>query len=286
MSGRVLEVVQAGRVPYAEALDWQRRLAEDRIARRLPHDLLLLLEHPPVVTLGRNSHDVNVLRTDGIEVYDVEGAAMSPTTARVSSSAIRSSISPTSPDLHWYLRTLEQALIDALALLGCLPNGTRLHRRVDTGARRSRASGSTKQWVTWHGFALNVTTDLIVRPDRAVRHPGRRDDIGRARVGNPSERLVGRYRGRGRARLRGGLYGPGVRHHGRAPPVNGGVEPHPMTERLPPGQVLTTKWPVLHFGLVPSVDSAAWAFTVDGLVERPLTLTYDEPLALPRTTVR
>jgi DMSO/TMAO reductase YedYZ molybdopterin-dependent catalytic subunit len=59
-----------------------------------------------------------------------------------------------------------------------------------------------------------------------------------------------------------------------------------MTERLPPGQVLTTKWPVLHFGLVPSVDSAAWAFTVDGLVERPLTLTYDELLALPRTTVR
>ena len=53
MSGRPLEVIQAGRVPYVEALEWQRRLAHARIAGRLSHDLLLLLEHPPVVTLGR-----------------------------------------------------------------------------------------------------------------------------------------------------------------------------------------------------------------------------------------
>ena len=59
-----------------------------------------------------------------------------------------------------------------------------------------------------------------------------------------------------------------------------------MTDRLPPGQVLTTKWPVLHFGLVPSVGTKTWTFAVDGLVKQPLTLTYDELLALPRTTVR
>ncbi len=59
-----------------------------------------------------------------------------------------------------------------------------------------------------------------------------------------------------------------------------------MTDRLPPGQILTTKWPVLYYGLVPRVDTATWSFAVDGLVEQPLTLTYDELLALPRTTVR
>jgi len=59
-----------------------------------------------------------------------------------------------------------------------------------------------------------------------------------------------------------------------------------MKDRLPPGQVLTAKWPVLHYGLVPSVDPKTWTFAVDGLVERPLTLTYDELLALPQTTVR
>jgi DMSO/TMAO reductase YedYZ molybdopterin-dependent catalytic subunit len=57
-------------------------------------------------------------------------------------------------------------------------------------------------------------------------------------------------------------------------------------DRLPPGQVLTTKWPVLHYGTVPRVDTATWTFEVGGLVERPFRLTYDELLALPRKTVR
>ena len=58
-----------------------------------------------------------------------------------------------------------------------------------------------------------------------------------------------------------------------------------MTNRIPPGQVETTKWPVLHYGNVPQVDTTKWTFTVSGLVERPFTLTYDELLALPRTSV-
>ena len=51
--------------------------------------------------------------------------------------------------------------------------------------------------------------------------------------------------------------------------------------RLPPRQVLTKKWPVLHYGQVPRVDLATWRFEVSGLVEQPLSLTYDEILALP-----
>ena len=56
---------------------------------------------------------------------------------------------------------------------------------------------------------------------------------------------------------------------------------HPQG-RLPPGQILTQKWPVLHYGTVPSIDLARWVFTVNGLVDRPLTLTWDELLAFPR----
>ena len=59
-----------------------------------------------------------------------------------------------------------------------------------------------------------------------------------------------------------------------------------MTDRLPPGQVLTTKWPVLHYGDVPAAETRTWSFEVSGLVERPFTLTYDELLQLPRKTVR
>jgi len=57
------------------------------------------------------------------------------------------------------------------------------------------------------------------------------------------------------------------------------------SERLPPGQVLTTKWPVLHYGNVPKVDTRTWTFDVAGLVERPFSLAYEELLALPRKTV-
>src|SRR2546422_3946886 len=56
-------------------------------------------------------------------------------------------------------------------------------------------------------------------------------------------------------------------------------------DRLPPGQVVTTKWPVLHYGDVPRVATEGWTFTVSGAVDRPFTLSYDELLALPRTTV-
>ena len=59
-----------------------------------------------------------------------------------------------------------------------------------------------------------------------------------------------------------------------------------MNPRLPPGQILTTKWPVLHYGMVPDVDTRTWLFDVNGLVERPFTLTWDELMALPQTTVR
>ena len=55
--------------------------------------------------------------------------------------------------------------------------------------------------------------------------------------------------------------------------------------RLPPGQYLTDKWPVLHAGEVPETDLATWDFRVFGEVEEPLTLTYDELLALPATEV-
>ena len=55
--------------------------------------------------------------------------------------------------------------------------------------------------------------------------------------------------------------------------------------RLPPGQYLTEKWPVLHAGSVPEVDIATWDLTVSGEVEEPLRLTWDDFLALPATEV-
>jgi DMSO/TMAO reductase YedYZ molybdopterin-dependent catalytic subunit len=62
----------------------------------------------------------------------------------------------------------------------------------------------------------------------------------------------------------------------------------PDTERenrVPPGQRLTDKWPVLHYGSVPNFDPAEWTFAISGLVEKELTWTYEQFLALPQVKV-
>ena len=161
---KILEVVQAGSVPYHEALAWQRRLADDRIAGRLDHDLLLLLEHPPVVTLGRNSHDAHLLERDGIDIVEVErgGDVTFHGPGQLVGYPIID-LKSYKQDLHWYLRTLEQALIDALEILGIAAERNPGLTGVWTkgGGRKIASIGiHVKQWVTWHGFALNVTTDL------------------------------------------------------------------------------------------------------------------------------
>ncbi|MGH7546953.1 MAG: lipoyl(octanoyl) transferase LipB [Gemmatimonadales bacterium] len=162
MNQRILEVVHAGVVPYRDALEWQRSLAEARIERRLPHDLLLLLEHPPVVTLGRSSRDAHLLRPDGIEVFEVErgGDVTFHGPGQLVGYPILD-LTHHRQDLHWYLRTLEQALIDALGELGLPAGRNPAYTGVWTHGRKIASIGiHVKQWVTWHGFALNVTTDL------------------------------------------------------------------------------------------------------------------------------
>jgi lipoyl(octanoyl) transferase len=157
-----LEVISAGLVPYAEALDWQRRLAQDRIDGRLPHDVLLLLEHPPVVTLGRASHREHLLETEGVEVVEVErgGDVTFHGPGQLVGYPILD-LRQHRQDLHWYLRTLEQALIDGLADLGIPAERNSGYTGVWTRGRKIASIGvHVKQWVTWHGFALNVTTDL------------------------------------------------------------------------------------------------------------------------------
>ncbi len=166
MTDRILEVVQAGLVPYAEALEWQRSLAQARIEGRLSHDVLLLLEHPPVVTLGRNSRAAHVLRPDAVEVFEVErgGDVTYHGPGQLVGYPIldlRREGGGHRQDLHWYLRTLEQALIAALAELGIPAERRPGLTGVWTRGRKIASIGiHVKQWVTWHGFALNVTTDL------------------------------------------------------------------------------------------------------------------------------
>lgn len=162
MSPRRLEVRRAGVVPYRDALAWQRELAAARITGQQEHDLLLLLEHPPVLTLGRAGHSRHVVCPTGIDVVEVErgGDVTFHGPGQLVGYPILD-LSQHRRDLHWYLRALEQVLIDALAALGVAGTRRPGYTGVWVGGRKIASLGvHVKQWVTWHGFALNVTTDL------------------------------------------------------------------------------------------------------------------------------
>jgi len=164
VSDRGIDVIEAGLVPYGEALEWQRSLAEARIAGRLERDVLLLLQHPPVVTLGRTARAGHVLEPHDLPVFEVERGG--DVTFHGPGQLVGYSILDLGGyrrDLHWYLRTLEQALIDALARLDIPTERKPGYTGVWTsrGSRKIASIGvHVKQWVTSHGFALNVTTDL------------------------------------------------------------------------------------------------------------------------------
>jgi lipoyl(octanoyl) transferase len=161
-AGRPLDVIEAGLVPYAEALAWQRDLARARLEDRSDRDLLVLLEHPPVLTLGRGARAEHLVRPEGVDVFDVErgGDVTFHGPGQLVGYPILD-LGGHRRDVHWYLRTLEQALIDALATLGLAAERNPPYTGVWTRGRKIASLGiHVKQWVTWHGFALNVTTDL------------------------------------------------------------------------------------------------------------------------------
>ncbi len=133
----------------------------------MPTDRLLLLEHPPVVTMGRTARAAHVLRPEGVDLFEVErgGDVTYHGPGQLVGYPIldlrEGGAGGFRQDLHWYLRTLEQALIEALRILGIAAERRPQLTGVWTQGRKIASIGvHVKQWVTWHGFALNVTTDL------------------------------------------------------------------------------------------------------------------------------
>jgi lipoyl(octanoyl) transferase len=163
-----LLITQLGTVPYAIALELQRDLARRRITGEIDEDVLLLLEHPPVVTLGRTAKEAHIissperLRARGVEVHEVERGG--DVTFHGPGQLVGYPIFDLKrhrQDLHWYLRQVEEALIVALSEMGIEAGRHSGYTGVWTHARKIASIGvHARDWVTWHGFALNVTTDL------------------------------------------------------------------------------------------------------------------------------
>jgi lipoyl(octanoyl) transferase len=157
-----LAVGLPGRVAYERALAWQEAL----VARRLAGgpDTLLLLEHPPVYTLGRGADprflgaaaagDVPVFRAPRGGQVTYHGPGQLVGYPIIDLRGFR-------PDVRWYLDTLEGVLIAALAALGIVASGRPGLRGVWVGERKIASIGiALRRWVAWHGFALNVAHDV------------------------------------------------------------------------------------------------------------------------------
>lgn len=164
---RRVHVHRLGLVPYAEALELQTRLQRARIRGRVP-DTLLLLEHPPVVTLGRAAKEDNVLlsrdalEARGFTIHETGrgGDATYHGPGQVVGYPILD-LAPDRQDVRRYVRDLEELMIGLAADHGLSAgridelNGTWIgdSKIGAVGVRISR-------WVTMHGFAFNVNTDL------------------------------------------------------------------------------------------------------------------------------
>jgi lipoate-protein ligase B len=155
-------------MPYGEALELQRSIARDRISGAISQDVLLLLEHPPVVTLGRSAKEKHLtaspefLQTQGVELFEVERGG--DVTFHGPGQLVGYPIVDLKrhrQDLHWYLRRIEEALINTLADYEIPGERNTSYTGVWTRGKKIASIGvHARDWVTWHGFALNVTTDL------------------------------------------------------------------------------------------------------------------------------
>ncbi len=199
--GRELRVVDLGRREYREVLELQRSIARWRRSSPPDHDLLLLVEHFPVITVGRGSRE-DVAPPDkawraaaGLDVVEIErgGDLTYHGPGQLVGYPILD-LRAHRRDLHWYLRRIEEVLLRVLAECGLpafrvesytgawtgSPPGASLETVEDdgfatvasghadavigAGAVRKVASIGVhaSRWITWHGFALNVTPEPLV----------------------------------------------------------------------------------------------------------------------------
>ena len=172
MTARLLSVRALGLVAYDEAWALQRELARQRISGEEPHDVLLLVQHPPVVTLGRSTKPGHLLATAdqlqalGVQLREVERGG--DVTIHEPGQLVAYPIidlKQHTRDLHWYLRQVEEAIIVALRRVGLetqrVAGLTGVWSEDVNGKRKLASIGvRAREWITWHGFALNVENDL------------------------------------------------------------------------------------------------------------------------------
>jgi lipoyl(octanoyl) transferase len=167
-AARTVVPVWLGRIGYGPAWELQRAVF-DEVQRGVRENTFLLCEHPDVITLGRNCRgDENLrapraeLEADGYEIYEVDrggDVTYHGPGQLVGYPIVR--LADFREDLGWYMRSVEEMIIRAIAGAGLLGERKSGMSGVWCDDRKVCAIGvRASRWVTMHGFALNVTTDL------------------------------------------------------------------------------------------------------------------------------
>lgn len=168
---RPLQVRRLGLVPYADGLELQRRLVEDRKADRIP-DTLLLLQHPHVLTIGvKKDGRAHILASPdrlaalGVEVFETGrgGDVTYHGPGQLVGYPIVD-LNPDRRDVHRYVRDLEEVMMRVCADYGLTAGRVKGFSgawiKSDRGDEKIGAIGvRISRWITSHGFAFNVTTD-------------------------------------------------------------------------------------------------------------------------------
>ncbi len=153
--------IDFGLTEYQTVYDQQLACVAERIRGDIP-DTLLLGQHPPVITLGRGTHEENLLATQAIPVVPIErgGDVTYHGPGQLVGYPILQ-LNEGERDLHRYLRNLEEVLILVLERFGVEGRRNPGWTGVWVGDQKIASIGvAVRKWVTYHGFALNVTTDL------------------------------------------------------------------------------------------------------------------------------
>ncbi len=160
-------MIKSGQLTYEEGLRLQQK-AWDSVAAGEWDGALILLEHSPVVTLGRNHATPELLlsseeyRERGIEVVHCKrgGKATCHNPGQLVGYPILN-LTNWQQDSHWYLRLLEQAVINTVGKFGIVAGRKEVYTGVWANDRKIAAIGvAIRRWITSHGFALNVHNDL------------------------------------------------------------------------------------------------------------------------------
>lgn len=164
---KILNILDLGLCPYGTAWDIQKNHHAKRSAGEIP-DTLILVEHPHVYTLGKNADAGHLiagqdyLKRRGIEIYHVDrgGDITYHGPGQLVGYPIFN-LKSHKESIGWYVRTVEQVLIELLAMYQITAQRVEKLTGVWVGDRKIAALGMrVSRWVTMHGFALNVSTDL------------------------------------------------------------------------------------------------------------------------------